>query len=230
MADSEKPYATDEARKRPWLRPFLKRRSFVIVANWVFQNTLVMATSERVFRFALEFACAVTIFVTVSSFVSNFENAVLSLFTAHTINWALNGNFWATQKFFGRKYSSAKMNQFLMKLRQRARLSQDGVAAIAVFGSLSRGQFSESSDLDVRIVRKPGIFSWAKANLFALQLRLIASVRTLPLDLLVLDNINQIYEHISSNESPVVIYDPDNLLARPKVISAKKNLRQKYGI
>lgn len=212
--------------KNYWLQPLLRRRFFVIAANWVFQNTLIMAKSELVFRFILESAFVVLIFSSLSSIVSCAENAVLSILIAHTVNWIINGNLWVTQKFFGRRFDPERMIKFLFTFRDKERLSQEGIAAIAAFGSLSRGEFSESSDLDIRIVRRLGLYNWIKANLVTLKLRLMAFAKRIPIDSCVLDSVNQIYEHISPNEPPVVIYDPDNSLSTiNKNVIPLKNIR-----
>jgi predicted nucleotidyltransferase len=128
---------------------------------------------------------------------------------AHTIDWSFNGSIWATQKFFGRESDPKQLIDFLKKLEKGEYF---GVEAIAVFGSLSRGQFGVSSDLDMRIVRKKGFVSWMRTNLFVLKLRSISFVKKLPVDVLVLDRADQIYEHISRKEPPVVVYDPTSVL------------------
>lgn len=204
---------------RPWARPLLMRRRFVIAANWIFQGTLIMAMSERIFRFLLEITIAAISFALMSHSIPLVENVILSLFIAHTIDWSFNGNFWATQKFFGRKSDPKRLIDFLRKLQKR---EHPNVAAIAVFGSLSRGQLSLSSDLDMRVVRQKGLVSWMKTNLFVLRLRSMSFLKRLPIDILVMDKSEQIYEHINRHEMPVVVYDPNKILDKctnQKVIS-----------
>ena len=192
----------------PAARAIVGRRSFVIAANWVFQGTLIMSASERIFRFLFELVMTVTLFVLMSQFVPLVENLALSLIIAHTIDWSFNGNFWATQKFFGRKTDP---NKLIGVLRKLTKTEHHQVAAIAVFGSLSRGQFSPSSDLDMRVIRQKGFLGWIRTNLFVLKLRATSFIKKMPIDILILDNASQTYEHISCSESPVVIYDPKNL-------------------
>ena len=88
------------------------------------------------------------------------------------------------------------------------------ISAIVAFGSLSRGEFTETSDIDMQIVRTPGIFNWVKANAFGFYLRSVAFLRKIPLDLYVLDGVNQIGRHISPHEPPIVVYDPTNALSK----------------
>lgn len=199
----------------PWLRLLLKRRFFAIVSNWVFQATLMMTGSERTFRFILEVGLDAGVFALLLRFLGPIESFVLSLFLGHTINWTFNGNFWATQKFYRRKFSRLGKIRFLVSLGDLAK-SHWGIAAIAAFGSLSRGEFDEMSDLDVRVVRKKGGASWVKANLFGLRVRSAAFLKGLPLDLFVLDSLKQLHNisQISRYEAPVVIYDPERILGQ----------------
>jgi GTPase SAR1 family protein/predicted nucleotidyltransferase len=193
----------------PWVHPLLMRRSFVLAINWVFQGTLIMTMSERLFRFLLELTVAATSIVLLSHSVPLVQNILLSLVVAHTIDWSLNGNFWATQRFFGRKSDPKQLIDFLRNLEKGEHFS---VEAIAAFGSLSRGRFNASSDLDMRIVRKRGFLSWMGTNLFVLKLRSTSFVKRRPVDIFIMDRVDQIYDHISRDEMPIVIYDPKGIL------------------
>jgi len=195
-----------------WLRPLLKRRFFAIASNWFFQGTLIMTTSELAFRFVLEFAIAASIFAVVSFFVSQTLSVIAAILIAHTINWMMNGNFWIVYKFFGRESNPDSIMVFLAKLNSGKYFLQNGVLAVSAFGSLSRGQFKRSSDLDMRIVRQKGFTNWVKANLFMLKLRSTSFLKKIPIDAFLLDKADQIYEHISRNEPPVAIYDPQGVL------------------
>jgi len=195
-----------------WLQPLLKRRFFAIASNWFFQGTLIMTTSELAFRFVLEFAMAASIFAVLSFFVSQTLSVIAGILFAHTINWMMNGNFWILYKFFGRELNPDSIIAFLAKLNSGKYFLQNGVLAIAGFGSLSRGQFRRSSDLDMRIVRQKGFTNWVRANLFMLKLRSTSFLKKIPIDAFLLDKADQIYEHISRNEPPVAIYDPQGVL------------------
>jgi thymidylate kinase/predicted nucleotidyltransferase len=195
-----------------WLQPFLEKRVFSIASNWFFQGTLIMTRSERAFRYLLELTIFLALFTSMSFFLPLFWSTIVALIIAHTINWILNGNFWVVYKFFGRESRLEVVMIFLAKLRSRKDFSQKGVLTVSAFGSLSRGEFKSSSDLDIRIVRLHGIRNWGKANLFILQLRTVAFFRKIPLDLFLLDSPNQIYKHISRGEKPVVLYDADGIL------------------
>lgn len=195
-----------------WLRPLLKRRFFAIASNWFFQGTLIMTASERVFRFLLELSMFALLFAGMSFLVPLVLSVIIAALLAHTINWVLNGNFWVVYKFFGRQSNPELLTSFLAKLRSRKDFAQNGVLAVSAFGSLSRGEFKSSSDLDMRVVRRTGVGNWMKANLFALKLRSTSFFRKIPLDLFVLDSASQVYEHISRDEKPVVVYDAEGVL------------------
>jgi GTPase SAR1 family protein/predicted nucleotidyltransferase len=195
--------------KNPWARLLLMKLSVILAVNWVFQGTLIMVNSERLFRVILEGTVALASFALMFNYVPLLANVPLSLVLAHTINWLFNGNFWEIQKFSGRKFDSNKVFKLLRDLEKK---EHPHVTSIAAFGSLSRGEYRDSSDLDLRVIRKNGLVNWIRTNLFVLKLRAISFVKKIPIDAFVLDNVYQIFDHISRTEVPVVIYDPNNSL------------------
>jgi len=192
------------------VRFLLKKRVFAAFSNWLFQGILIMCPSELCFRLGSELLLAIFIYYAIVPSLGESRAVILCLLMAHTANWILNGNFIGTQKFFGMKYDPTKVAYFLTRLKAGHQLLRSGVSMIAAFGSWSRtGKLTEHSDLDIRVIRRPGLLNWLKANVFASVMRLTAVRYFVPLDLYVLDRRDQIYEHIRAEERPVMIYGPE---------------------
>jgi len=205
--------------RSPLLRPLLQNRYADLVSNWAFQGMLIRTWSERLFRFAFELISTLAIFLALSFYIPQTLALVMSVLITHTFNWSFNGNIWSLLiqrgRFVeqdGKTGSMVKNVEFLRDLERKEKTSAGSVAAIAVFGSLSRGEFCESSDIDVRVVRKSGLINCLKANVFAFYLRSAAFIRKIPLDLYVLDKVDQIKREMRSDEPPIVIRDPENLI------------------
>jgi thymidylate kinase/predicted nucleotidyltransferase len=203
--------------KTPLLRSLVKNKYIVLVSNWTFRGVLIRTWSERLFFLVVDLIFAFPIFILLSFQLGQVTSAMLSLAIAHTFNWAFNGNLWAflTQSFLkrtGRTYYIARNIEYLEKLEKKVMDAFGSIETVAVFGSLSRDEFSETSDIDIKIIRKPGMLNCVKANIFALYLRSTAFVKKIPLDLFVLDDINQLKKHVRPDEPPIVIYDPNNVL------------------
>jgi predicted nucleotidyltransferase len=199
--------------KSPLLRHFIKNKYVMLASNWVFQGFLMKTWGERSFQIMADLVFALPAFILLSFLLRQVPAAILAVIIAHTLTWTFNGNLWSLPKFAGATYDTARNIKFMVNLEKRGRNTFGSVAAIAAFGSLSRGEFSRASDIDIRVIRNPGILNWVKANTFSLYLRSIAFIKKIPLDLFVLDNVNQIGYQMRLDEPPIVIYDPTNALS-----------------
>jgi len=200
--------------KLPLFRQLVKNRYVTLASNWTFQGLLIKTWGERFFLFMLNLIFAFPIFILLSFPLHQVTAAILAVIIAHTLTWAFNGCIWASLKFTGASYNTARSIKFITNLEKGEMNTFGSISAIVAFGSLSRGEFTETSDIDMQIVRTPGIFNWVKANAFGFYLRSVAFLRKIPLDLYVLDGVNQIGRHISPHEPPIVVYDPTNALSK----------------
>jgi hypothetical protein len=140
------------------------------------------------------------------------------LFLAHTLNWVLNGNWWAGVLFAfprlrnrGERVTCAYLNGLADRLkRDRA------ISGAMIFGSVSRGQWHERSDLDVRLLRRPGAWNAVAGVLILLRERWIALWSRQPLDIYLADGI-PFLKKMRDDEPPVFLKrdDPRLELAYP---------------
>ncbi len=141
-----------------------------------------------------------------------------SLFLAHTLNWVLNGNWWAGMLFAfpslrnrGDRATCAYLNRMAHRLRR-----DRSIAGAMIFGSIARGQWHERSDLDVRLLRRPGVGNGVTGVLILLRERWIALWSRQPLDIYLADGI-PFLKKMRADERPVFLKkdDPRLELAYP---------------
>lgn len=142
---------------------------------------------------------------------------------AHTTNWIINGQPIAMCRHldWGRNDPQVFV-KFIEGLQQRVQM-QPFIGGVASFGSLSRGAYRETSDIDVRVVLRPALIDRLRAAHFCFVERLRALMWRFPLDLYAFD-IEELQRKMSSSEVPVIFHDPRGLLARtyPDCINFEK--------
>jgi predicted nucleotidyltransferase len=125
---------------------------------------------------------------------------------AHTINFLLNGQAMAILTHFGYiKNQEDEVEQYIDLLKDRLQ-SETSLRWAAIYGSLSRGEMRETSDLDVRVIRTPGFINGSKACFFVMGERTRALLKGFPLDILLLDS-PRLLKRMRPDEPPFVIYD-----------------------
>ncbi|WP_321422013.1 nucleotidyltransferase domain-containing protein [uncultured Methanobacterium sp.] len=173
-----------------------------------------MDRTEKTFKILLD----IVLFLP-SLFILNYlvNNILLSLFLAfilgHTLNWIFNGQICVLLKNL--KLLNTDQEKFLayMDNVKEKVVKEESIIAAAAFGSLSRKKLKNTSDLDIRIIRKPGYINGIKACFFVLKERSISFFNKFPLDIYVLDSYETINIHIK-NEKPIILYDPDKFFGK----------------
>jgi predicted nucleotidyltransferase len=140
------------------------------------------------------------------------------LFLAHTLNWVFNGNWWAGMLFAfpslrnrGERATCAYLNDMADRLKR-----DRSISGAMIFGSVARGQWHERSDLDVRLLRRPGVSNAMAGVLVLLRERWIALWSRQPLDVYLADGI-PFLKRMRADEPPVFLKkdDPRLELAYP---------------
>ncbi|MFX0132131.1 MAG: nucleotidyltransferase domain-containing protein [Candidatus Hodarchaeota archaeon] len=141
-------------------------------------------------------------------------NFYLSFIFSHTITWIVNDHVFVALKCI--ELCSFGSNQ-IMKYSQsiETRLVQEkSIIAAVVFGSLSRGELGDASDLDVRVIRHPGIMSAIRSLFFIMRERVIAFINGFPLHIYLFDNIQNLIQKYGIDQSPVILHDPFNIIKK----------------
>ncbi|MFZ3382337.1 MAG: nucleotidyltransferase domain-containing protein [Candidatus Methanoperedens sp.] len=196
----------------PLINSLLKLKIFIILSNWTFQGMLYADKTERLFRLLLDCLMTIILYAIINQLIlGGYLALIFAFLIAHTFNWIFNGQFFVLGRYIGIKPD--KHNDFIKFIKEfKFRIEQNkSIQLVVVYGSMARKELKESSDLDVRIVRKKGIINAFKSCFFAFSERKKAFFNRFPLDLYVVDSTNHLSK-MRLDEVPIIIYDPDNLM------------------
>lgn len=189
-----------------------------IARYWVIQGTLYMNWIERLHRWTIEFLLLLGTYFIISAFIGYPANGLWSIFIAHTLNALLNGHIFALlahDLFWFSFYKDRKsFIYYIEKIRARLqRKSPSCICDVLIFGSLVRGNFRDSSDLDIRYISNEGIWnSLCTANWVFFE-RVHALLAGFPIDIYMFRNRDEMQKKMDlNNEKPACVYYHGNKL------------------
>ena len=177
-----------------------------LASHWFFQSLTYMDKTERRFKLALDGGLAVLLWRVLRRTLRPRASVAVSIFAAHTFNFVFNSHLWGALKHYGlanQRYD--EFDHYRQGLETRIRAEQSVIFA-AEYGSLARSTWRPSSDIDVRIVRRPGVASGLRACGFVLRERTRATIGRFPLDIYVLDDFT-LLAALHAGEEQVVLVD-----------------------
>jgi predicted nucleotidyltransferase len=190
------------------LSPIMDFKIVAVVINWIFQGLLYADTSEKIFKISVDLILTAIFFGALAfAFPAGSIPVYLatSLLVAHTVNWTLNGQIFALLKTFNVVHNDVQIIlDYADGIKRRAAV-EDSIKTVLIYGSLSREEMTPESDLDVRIVRMPGVVYGVKACIFGLRERARALVAKFPLDIYVVDSEKHLRK-MRADEIPEVLY------------------------
>ena len=199
----------------PLVHKIVKTVPIRISRNWLFQGTLCLDLPELIFRTAVEFALLVSIYIGMSIFLST---GLRSLFTSfiisHSIMWLFNSHFWALTIGGNKRLAKnrpEKIILYLTKLRKRLE-NTASIKGCVIFGSLSRGEFTENSDLDILCIKNSGFLDAICAYTAGIRERFLAFCGRIPIELYFysLDK----FIRLDENERPVIMKDEGHAIRK----------------
>ena len=184
------------------LRRLLRHPLAAVAMHWAFQSLFYMDRTERRFKLLLDVTLGVAGMALLSIWCSWPIAWTLAFLAAHTLNFLFNGHLWGALKHYGLvSVSYEAFSSYAQGFGARAR-RETSIRRVAIYGSLARHCWSTSSDLDVRLVRKPGLINGARACWFVLRERSRALIARFPLDAYVLDDERSL-QKLSTEEEPI---------------------------
>ncbi|KUK17266.1 hypothetical protein [Thermococcus sibiricus] len=178
--------------------PLYIKAPILLSSSWLFQGILYMDRTERVFKLALDVLFTIILVL----LGANIPTAIL---ISHTINWIFNGQIFVVFKNLKLITTpKEKFNVYIERLRAKLE-SEPSIVWAGIYGSLVREEFKETSDLDVRLIRKPGFINGVRACIFVMKERIWANFHGFPLDIYVFDNFQQL--KMKMKEEPIIIYE-----------------------
>lgn len=190
-------------------------RWLFLPSHWLFQGLLGADWTERVFKITFSLVCTGLLFVPLR-LVLKFTavQAVLFAFlAAHTLNWMVNCNVIGNLKHRARlgKTEKGRIFDYLEELSQRI-ADEPSVQCAAVFGSLTRGELHEYSDVDVSLIRQKGAIQGVRALWFLTREIRKANKQGIPLEVYLGDSLDYWEKRYKASELPVVLSDRDGVI------------------
>ncbi|GAU09119.1 nucleotidyltransferase domain-containing protein [Desulfoplanes formicivorans] len=189
----------------------------IIIRYWIIQGMLFMNNIERIHRLCLEAIFFGVIFALM--IVLDMPYAVVtSLILAHSCSFFFNGHVFAMMAhdlfWFSLYKDKRKFLRYLDDMYQRMNALQPAyIEGVVFFGSLARGVFRETSDLDVRFISKPGFWNGIKSSHLVFKERLHALMAGFPIDTYMFACEKEIREKMDViNEHPVSLYNSNGNL------------------
>ncbi len=190
----------------PILRTLLRSPVFALAVHWIFQGMLYMDRTELLFKLSLDLSLTIIFWLLLSLLLGlSWGWALLAAFPiAHTVNFLFNGQVWVVLRCFHLiSHRRAEFDAYLARLSSRIQ-SEPSIRWAAAYGSLVREQWHPSSDLDVRMVREPGIHNGLRACCFTMGERTRALFCGFPLDVFLLDGPSKL-ARMRDDERPAQI-------------------------
>ena len=182
----------------------------LILSNWLIQGILHADKTEKVYKIISTIVYGITIsaILIYYSKLPLIWSLFLGLVIGHSINWILNSNFCSliVHRLLASKTSKRNIFNYLTSLQNRIN-SKSWVLYSAAFGSICRGMLTDSSDLDISIVRNPGLNNAIKALCFVFIEKKRADFMCIPLELWLSDSPEDSKNRFKVENNPVVISD-----------------------
>jgi len=172
----------------PTIRLLLRSPLVAVVMHWTFQSLFYMDPTERWFKLTLDLVLTLLGGTVLSVWLRWQVVWLIAFMVAHTLNFLFNGQLWGVLKHYGMvSHTYEEFCGYVQDLGERTG-REPSIWYTVIYGSLSRQQWSPSSDLDARIVRYPGFVNGVRVCWFLLRERSRALIARFPLDVYVLDS------------------------------------------
>jgi len=183
----------------------------------VHQSFTYLDRSEQVFRLGLA-VIGTLVSAIVLSFISGYPvwhvwNIVISFLVIHTLNWIFNGNWWACILFTLpnlKNPGDEATCQYLNTMAKRVRKSSS-ISGILIFGSASRHAWHNRSDIDLRLIHRPGLKNALAANFITMGERFLAFLARQPIDMYLGDDV-EFLKKMRKDEQPLFLIKRDKSL------------------
>lgn len=178
----------------------------IFISAWIFQGVRITNWREVIVRYLIDVILTVALCLTGLHWL-------LSFVIAHTLNFIFNGQYFAMFTHMGATGVTAE--KFLEKtiMISREISTKKFCSAAIAYGSLSRGCFKSTSDIDLRLVPAIGEANWWKLAIWAVWLRMRAFVWGYPLDMYCYD-AEVLIKKMRSDELPIILDEKDECMKK----------------
>lgn len=179
----------------------------IFLSAWIFQGMRISNWRENTIRIVID----VILTCSVLPISTKWWVIGVAFVISHTLNFIFNGQYFAMFTHMGATGVAAE--KFLDKtlyIANELKKKKFCNAAIA-YGSLSRGCFKSTSDIDLRLVPAKGESNWWKLAIWAVWLRMRAFIWRYPLDMYCYD-AEVLVKKMRSDELPIILDEKDGCM------------------
>jgi predicted nucleotidyltransferase len=203
------------APRRNRFRGMMKEGRFRAFRNlpvgWVLQVLHSTDATERWIRIATEAVAVLMLWylmLVLETSESPGKSIVVCFLFVHSLSWYFLGNFWVymLDSFLWVKNPGIAGVLGYVDFVHRKFTRSESSNAILIYGSMCRGAFHGRSDLDLRIVRRPGILWGIMAVYTGFAVRIVAALCAIPVDLQVVDSLQFLNRQMRADEHPITVY------------------------
>lgn len=193
----------------------------ILLRYWLVQGVMYMNWVERLHRFSLEAALIVLLAWLPGFAGSGMWGWIAAFLVGHTLNGIFNGHPFAVLVHDAGVHSVCyyrdkdRFLDYVEDMRARMEHAQpDYLAGALIFGSIVRGVFRPTSDLDVRYIPMPGFLNALKTAHLVFMERLRATLKGFPMDIYMFRNAQETAAKMNVvAEPPVALYSRGNSMA-----------------
>lgn len=173
-----------------------------VISAWVFQGMLYANWRENILKIGADILVTILL-----AFIMPWWCGFL---IAHTLNFMLNAQAKAIFNHMGAGNKPAiDFYEGVVAMKKRIEKTSCLEAAIA-YGSLSRGCYKPTSDIDVRFIPKAGEWNFWKACVWTFRERVISFFTGFPLDSYVF-SLEHTKKVMRSDELPIIVVERNNI-------------------
>lgn len=170
------------------LQRLLSNPVCAVASHWVFQSLFYMDPTERYFKIGLDIGLTIIGALFLHLWFPAWLAWGVGFLIAHTLNFLFNGHVWGVLKHYGLvEQTYEEFVVYTLKFQERAE-HIEALESVGIYGSLARSEWSPSSDLDVRLVRRLGPVNALSSYAFILSERSRAFIFRFPIDIYLLDS------------------------------------------
>lgn len=187
-----------------------------LFSNWLMQGIFHADKSEKSYKILF------TIFFWIFFFFIFFYGIKISIITslifafvsAHTLNWFINSNLYVLLVHRMRWLKTSKPDLFNQLEAIQNRLdkieNKDWILFCVSLGGICKGSLNEHSDIDVSLIRKPGLKNMFHAVVFYIKEKKYADIKGVPLDIFICDTPRNCIDRSKGQKNPIVLLDHNN--------------------
>lgn len=182
-------------------------------SNWLMQGITHADKSERFYKilFTLLFGIIFSMVVNFLKPNDMMNSIIIGFLMSHTLNWLINNNFYVLliHRIKWLKTSKGDLFNHLDSMQERLRKinGDDWLLYSVSLGGICNGTLNNHSDIDVSLIRKPGLLNMCKAVVFYVKEKKIADLNGVPLDIFICDSPQNCILRSKFQKNPIVLSD-----------------------